>query len=187
MLASRVDPILCHLLDTQISFMGFDLLLLMFPKKIQDFLGQHIIVSPYPVYASARQGENRFLCTLLFITHVRLLNFFDSVDKASFLYSVHLKTKGYRQKCMFGFLVEQSSFKQKLSWSFLSQIHSHYLATPPGGYAPMRKSGVLVEKVPKTYFVGVAWTLFTSLRDTISVITELISVALLFFFVKIQK
>ena len=36
----------------------------------------------------------------------------------------------------------------------------------------MRMSGVLVEKVPKTYFVGVAWTLFTPLRDTISVITE---------------
>ena len=33
----------------------------------------------------------------------------------------------------------------------------------------MKISGVLVEKVPKTYFVGVAWTLFTPLRDTISV------------------
>ena len=33
----------------------------------------------------------------------------------------------------------------------------------------MKMSGVLVEKVPKTYFVGVAWTLFTPLRDTISV------------------
>ena len=36
-------------------------------------------------------------------------------------------------------------------------------------YSPMKMSGVLVEKVPKTYFVGVAWTLFTPLRDTISV------------------
>ena len=25
----------------------------------------------------------------------------------------------------------------------------------------MKMAGVLVEKVPKTYFVGVAWTLFT--------------------------
>ena len=33
----------------------------------------------------------------------------------------------------------------------------------------MKMSGVLVEKVPKTYFVGVAWILFTPLRDTISV------------------
>ena len=33
----------------------------------------------------------------------------------------------------------------------------------------MKMSGVIVEKVPKTYFVGVAWTLFTPLRDTISV------------------
>ena len=33
----------------------------------------------------------------------------------------------------------------------------------------MKMSGVLVEKVPKTYFVGMAWTLFTPLRDTISV------------------
>ena len=33
----------------------------------------------------------------------------------------------------------------------------------------MKMSGVLVEKVLKTYFVGVAWTLFTPLRDTISV------------------
>ena len=33
----------------------------------------------------------------------------------------------------------------------------------------MKMSGVLVEKVPKTYFVGLAWTLFTPLRDTISV------------------
>ena len=33
----------------------------------------------------------------------------------------------------------------------------------------MKMSGVLIEKVPKTYFVGVAWTLFTPLRDTISV------------------
>ena len=33
----------------------------------------------------------------------------------------------------------------------------------------MKMSGVLVGKVPKTYFVGVAWTLFTPLRDTISV------------------
>ena len=33
----------------------------------------------------------------------------------------------------------------------------------------MKMLGVLVEKVPKTYFVGVAWTLFTPLRDTISV------------------
>ena len=33
----------------------------------------------------------------------------------------------------------------------------------------MKMSGVLVEKVSKTYFVGVAWTLFTPLRDTISV------------------
>ena len=40
---------------------------------------------------------------------------------------------------------------------------------PPKGYSPMKMSGVLVEKVPKTYFVGVAWTLFTPLRDTISV------------------
>ena len=38
-----------------------------------------------------------------------------------------------------------------------------------GGYSPMKMLGVLVEKVPKTYFVGVAWTLFTPLRDTISV------------------
>ena len=37
MLASRVDPILCHLLDTRISFMGFDLLLLMLSKKLWDF------------------------------------------------------------------------------------------------------------------------------------------------------
>ena len=33
----------------------------------------------------------------------------------------------------------------------------------------MKMSGVLVEKVPKTHFVDVAWTLFTPLRDTISV------------------
>ena len=33
----------------------------------------------------------------------------------------------------------------------------------------MKMSGLLVEKVPKTYFVGMAWTLFTPLRDTISV------------------
>ena len=33
----------------------------------------------------------------------------------------------------------------------------------------MKMSGVLVEKVPKTYFVGMAWTLLTPLRDTISV------------------
>ena len=33
----------------------------------------------------------------------------------------------------------------------------------------MKMSGELVEKVPKTYFVGVAWTLFTPLRETISV------------------
>ena len=37
------------------------------------------------------------------------------------------------------------------------------------GYSPMKMSRVLVEKVPKTYFVDVAWTLFTPLRDTISV------------------
>ena len=41
--------------------------------------------------------------------------------------------------------------------------------SPPRGYSPMKMSGVLVEKVTKTYFVGVAWTLFTPLRDTISV------------------
>ena len=41
--------------------------------------------------------------------------------------------------------------------------------SPQGGYSPLKMSGVLVEKVPKTYFVGVAWTLFTPLRDTISV------------------
>ena len=45
----------------------------------------------------------------------------------------------------------------------------------------MKMSGVLVEKVPKTYFVGVAWTLFTPLRDTISVSNNNnFSVALLF-------
>ena len=33
----------------------------------------------------------------------------------------------------------------------------------------MKMSGVLVEKVPKTYFVGVAWTLFTPLRDTCTI------------------
>ena len=33
----------------------------------------------------------------------------------------------------------------------------------------MKMPGVLVEKVPKTYFVGVASTLFAPLRDTISV------------------
>ena len=33
----------------------------------------------------------------------------------------------------------------------------------------MKMSGVLVEKVPKTYFVAMAWTLFTPLRDIISV------------------
>ena len=64
------------------------------------------------------------------------------------------------------------STKTKLEF-FLNQNHSYYLATPPqgggGGYSPMKMSGVLVEKVPKTYFVGVAWTLFTPLRDTISV------------------
>ena len=37
MLASRVDPILCHLLNSRIPFLRFDLLLLMFPKKIKDF------------------------------------------------------------------------------------------------------------------------------------------------------
>ena len=76
--------------------------------------------------------------------------------------------KGYQQKCMFGFLVKQLSCQQTLSWSFFNQIH--YSPTPPPrGYSPMKMSGVLVEKVPKTYFVGVAWTLFTPLRDTISV------------------
>ena len=39
----------------------------------------------------------------------------------------------------------------------------------------MKMSGVLVEKVPKTYFVGVAWTLFTPLRDTISVSNNIIN------------
>ena len=79
--------------------------------------------------------------------------------------------KGYRQKCKFGFLVKQYSCQQKLSWSFLIKFTaSYYLATPPPrGYSPMKMSGVLVEKVPKTYFVGVAWTLFKPLRDTISV------------------
>ena len=33
----------------------------------------------------------------------------------------------------------------------------------------MKISGVLVQKVPKTYFVDAAWTLFAPLRDTISV------------------
>ena len=76
--------------------------------------------------------------------------------------------KGYRQKCMFGFLVSNKVVNKKLE--FFNQIHSYYLATPPQGrYFPMKMSAVLVEKVPKTYFVGVAWTLFTPLRDTISV------------------
>ena len=61
------------------------------------------------------------------------------------------------------------STKTKLKF-FFYQIHSYYLATPPqGGYSPMKMSGVLIEKVSKTYFVGVAWTSFTPLRDTISV------------------
>ena len=38
-----------------------------------------------------------------------------------------------------------------------SQLLLSY-SPPKGGYSPMKMSGVLVEKVPKTYFVGVAWT-----------------------------
>ena len=67
----------------------------MFPKKIWDFgLAYNSVTLP-----SFYLGQARWL-----------LNFLDSVVKASFFYyyySVHLKMKGYRQKCMFGFLVKQ--------------------------------------------------------------------------------
>ena len=72
---------------------------------------------------------------------------------------------------MFGFLVKQLSCQQKLSWSFFFFIKftTTTWLLPPRGVLPYENVGVLVEKVPKTYFVGVAWTLFTPLRDTISV------------------
>ena len=97
--------------------------LLMFPKKIWDFgLAYNSVTLP-----SLYLGQARWL-----------LNFLDSEVKASFFfYSVHLKIKGYRQKCMFGFLVKQLSCQQKLSWSFLNQIHSYYLATPPKEGTPL--------------------------------------------------
>ena len=65
MLASRVDPILCHLLDTQISF----ICTLMFPMKIWDFgLAYNSVTLP-----SLCLGQARWL-----------LNFLDSVVKVSF-------------------------------------------------------------------------------------------------------
>ena len=52
----------------------------------------------------------------------------------------------------------------------------------------MKMSGVLVEKVPKTYFVGVAWTLFTPLRDTISVSSNRITFSgITIFMLKFRK
>ena len=70
---------------------------------------------------------------------------------------------------MFGFLAMQKlSTETKLEFSLIKFTATTWLL-PQGGYFPMRMSGVLVEKVPKTYFAGVAWTLFTPLRDTTSV------------------
>ena len=115
--------------------------LLIFPKKIWNFgLANNNVTLP-----SSYLGQARWL-----------LKFLDSVVKASFFYSVHLKMKGYRQKCMFGFLVK-NKVVNKTKLEFFNQIHSDYLA--PKGILPCRNVGVLVEKVPKTYFVGVAWTL----------------------------
>ena len=51
------------------------------------------------------------------------------------------------------------STKTKLE--FLNQIHRYYLATSPKGVLPYENVGGA--------FVGMAWTLFTPLRDTISV------------------
>ena len=51
---------------------------------------------------------------------------------------------------MFGFLVKQ----QKLSWSFLNQIHSYYLATPPRGVLPYENVGGACWKGTKNLFCG---------------------------------
>ena len=152
MLASRVDPILCHLLDTCTQIII--IYLLMFPKKIWHFgLAYNSVTLP-----SLYLGQARWL-----------LNFLDSVVKAIFLFcSSQNERLPAEMYVWFPCKAIKLSTKTKLEFFLIIFTATTWLL-PPRGVLPYENVWVLVEKVPKTYFVGLAWTLFTPLRDTISV------------------
>ena len=123
----------------------------MFPKKIWDFgLAYNSVTLP-----SLYLGQARWL-----------LNCLDSVVKASFFLSCSSQNERLLAEMYVWFSCKAIKLSTKTKLEFFksnSQLLLGY--SPQGGYSPMKMSGVLVEKVPKTYFVGVAWTLFTPLRD----------------------
>ena len=125
--------------------------LLMFPKKIGDFgLAYNSVTLP-----SLYLGQAGWL-----------LNFLDSVVKASFFLSCSSQNERLPAEMYVWFSCKAIKLSTKTKLEFFksnSQLLLGY--SPQGGYSPMKMSGVLVEKVPKTSFVGVAWTLFTPLRD----------------------
>ena len=127
----------------------------MFPKKIWDFgLAYNSVTLP-----SLYLGQARWL-----------LNILDSVVKAIFFLFCSSQNERLPAEMYVWFSCKAIKLSTKTTLEFFNQIHSYYLATPPPrGVLPYENVGVLVEKVPKTYFVGVAWTFFTPLRVTISV------------------
>ena len=127
----------------------------MFPKKIWDFGLAYNSVTLLSLYL----GQARWL-----------LNFLDSVVKASFFLFCSSQNERLPVEMYVWFSCEAIKLSTKTKLEFFksnSQLLLGY--SPPRGVPPYENVGVLVEKVPKTYFAGVAWTLFTPLRDTISV------------------
>ena len=123
----------------------------MFPTKIWDFgLAYNSVTLP-----SFYLGQARWL-----------LNFLDLIVKASLLLlllfcSSQNERLPAEMYVWFSCKAIKLSTKTKLEFfKSNSQLLLGYSPPPPParGYSPMKMSGVLVEKVPKTYFVGMAWT-----------------------------
>ena len=117
--------------------MGFDLVLLMFPKKIWDFgLACNSFTFPSLYLGQARRKSISLHPSFYYSLqkNFRLLNFLDSAVKASFLYSVHLKTKGYRPEMYVWFSCRaiKLSTKTKLEF-FLIKLTATTWLLPPGG------------------------------------------------------
>ena len=131
--------------------------LLMFPKKIWDFgLAYNSVTLP-----SLYLGQARWL-----------LHFLNSVVKAFFFLFCSSQNERIPAEMYVWFSCKAIKLSTKTKLAFFLKIKftaTTWLLPPKGGYSPMKMSGCLLKRYQKIYFVGVAWTLFPPLRDTISV------------------
>ena len=136
MLASRVDPILCHLIDTRISFMGFDLLLLMFPKKIWNFgLAYNSFTLP-----SLYLGQGRWKSISLHLSFYYLLqkiadyNIFWTLELQPAFSILFESENGRLQAEMYvWFSCRAIKLSKKRSWSFWIKFTATTWLLLPGG------------------------------------------------------